>query len=149
MQIGDLDEAERNRLERNLKQRKRRAEMSNEQRQEINRRQREYRARKKAESSQISNNTKSVLHPKLTTSCLHLSNTKYYFCEDCDTQLSGPSSCLIGSTVVQTKSLQCKENLMTDDPMEWLHRNDNYMLARVSGHRTVATPHTQGNLLGV
>ena len=51
MQTGDLDEAERKRLERNLKQRKRRAEMSDEQRQEINRRQREYRARKKAESS--------------------------------------------------------------------------------------------------
>ena len=149
MQTGDLDEAERKRLERNLKQQKRRAKMSDEQRQEINRRQREYRARKKAESSQISNNTKSVLHPKLTTSCLHLSNTKYYFCEDCDTQLSGPSSCLIGSTVVQTKSLQCKENLMTDDPMDRLHKKDNYMPARVSGHRTVATPHTQGNLIVV
>jgi len=92
MQTGDLDEAERKRLERNLKQRKRRAEMSDEQRQEINRRQREYRARKKAESSQISNNTKSVLNPKLTTSCFHLSNTNYYFCEDCDTQLSGPTT---------------------------------------------------------
>ena len=71
MQTGDLDEAERKRLERNLKQQKRRAEMSNEQRQEINRRQREYRARKKAESSQISNNTITVLHQKLLTACFH------------------------------------------------------------------------------
>jgi len=38
---------------------------------------------------------------------------------------------------------------MPDDPMEWLHRNDNYVIARVSGHRTVETPHTQGNLLGL
>ena len=51
MQSGDVDDAERKRLERNMKQRKRRAEMSDEQRQDINRRQREYRARKKAESN--------------------------------------------------------------------------------------------------
>ena len=38
---------------------------------------------------------------------------------------------------------------MLDDPMEWLHRNDNYVPARVSGHHTVETPHTQGNLLGL
>ena len=49
------------------KQRKRRARMSDEQRQEINRRQREYRARKKAESNQNSNNTETVLHPTLGT----------------------------------------------------------------------------------
>ena len=71
MQTGDLDEADRKRLERNMKQWKHRAEMSDEQRQEINRRQREYRARKKAESSQISNNTITVLHQKLLTSCFH------------------------------------------------------------------------------
>ena len=38
---------------------------------------------------------------------------------------------------------------MPDDPMEWLHRNDNYVPARVGGYRTVETPHTQGNLLGL
>jgi len=32
--------------------------------------------------------------------------------------------------------------------MEWLHRNDNYVPLRVSGHRIVATPHTQGIILG-
>ena len=63
MQSGDLDDAERKRLERNMKQRTRRAEMSDEQRQEINRRQREYRARKKAESNQNSENPETVLHP--------------------------------------------------------------------------------------
>ena len=67
MQSGELDEAERKRLERNIKQQKRRAEMSDEQRQEINRRQREYRARKKAESNQNSNNIETVLHPTLLT----------------------------------------------------------------------------------
>ena len=35
MQTGDLDEADRKRLERNMKQWKHRAEMSDEQRQEI------------------------------------------------------------------------------------------------------------------
>ena len=44
MQSGELDDAERKRLERNIKQQKHRAEMSDEQRQEINRRQREYRS---------------------------------------------------------------------------------------------------------
>ena len=67
MQSGDVDDAERKRLERNMKQRKRRAEMSDEQRQDINRRQREYRARKRAESNQNSNNTEKVLHPTLLT----------------------------------------------------------------------------------
>jgi len=33
--------------------------------------------------------------------------------------------------------------------MEWLHRNDNYVPLRVSGHRIVATPHTQGIILGL
>ena len=50
-----------------IKQWKRRAKMSDEQRQEINRRQREYRAQKKAESNQNSNNTKTVFHPTLLT----------------------------------------------------------------------------------
>ena len=36
-----------------------------------------------------------------------------------------------------------------DDPVEWLHRNDNYVPLRVSSHRTVATPHTEGIGLGV
>ena len=67
MQSGDLDDAERKRLERNMKQRTRRAEMSDEQRQEINRRQREYRARKKAESNQNSHNPETVLRPTLLT----------------------------------------------------------------------------------
>ena len=55
MQSGELDDAERKRLERNSRRRKRRAEMTDEQRQEINRKQREYRARKKAESSYTPN----------------------------------------------------------------------------------------------
>ena len=62
---GDPDEW----LHRNdnyIKQRKRPAEMSDEQRQEINRRQCEYRARKKAESNQNSNNTETVLPTLLT-----------------------------------------------------------------------------------
>ena len=45
------------------RQRKHRAEMSDEQRQEINTRQREYRARKKAESNQNTENPETVLHP--------------------------------------------------------------------------------------
>ena len=47
MQTDALDEAERKRLQRNARRVKRRAEMTDEQRQEINRKQREYRARKK------------------------------------------------------------------------------------------------------
>ena len=46
-----------------IRQRKRRAEMSDEQRQDINTRQREYRARKKAESNQNTENPETVLHP--------------------------------------------------------------------------------------
>jgi len=88
MQSGELDEAERKRLERNIKQQKRcaemsdeqrqeinrrqreyrsRAEMSDEQRQEINRRQREYRARKKAEAMQDNKNPETVRHPSVLT----------------------------------------------------------------------------------
>ena len=51
VQTDALDEDERKRLQRNARRVKRRAEMTDEQRQEINRKQREYRARKKAESS--------------------------------------------------------------------------------------------------
>ena len=67
MQSGDLDDAECKRLERNIKQRKRRAEMSDEQRQEINRRQCEYRARKKAEAMQDNKNPETVRHPSVLT----------------------------------------------------------------------------------
>jgi len=92
--------------------------MSDEQRQEINRRQREYRARKKAESNQNSNNTKTVLHPTLLTPTF----------AGCNTQLCGQSPCLTRvSTVDQTQSLQDKENLILDDPDEWPHKNDNYI----------------------
>jgi hypothetical protein len=45
-----LDEASRKREERNMQQRKRRADMSIEQREEINRKQREYRQRKKLQT---------------------------------------------------------------------------------------------------
>ena len=51
LQSGALDDAERKRLERNSRRRKRRAEMTDEQRHEINRKQCEYREKKKAESS--------------------------------------------------------------------------------------------------
>ena len=67
MQSSELDEAKRKRLERNIKQQKRRAEMSDEQRQEINRRQREYRARKKAEAMQDNKNPETVRHPSVLT----------------------------------------------------------------------------------
>ena len=74
----------------------------------------------------------------------------FCFYAACNTQLSGQSPYLTGvSTVVQAQSEQDKENLIPDDPMEWLHRNDNYVPLCVSGHRIVATPHTQGNLLGL
>ena len=77
-------------------------------------------------------------------------NTIFSFSAGCNTQLCGQSLCLTGvSTIDQTQSLQDEENLILDDPDEWLHRNDNYVPLRVSGHRTVAPPHTQGNLLGV
>lgn len=55
-----LDEASRRREERNMQQRKRRADMSIEQRDEINRKQREYRERKKVATQ---NSSTSVALP--------------------------------------------------------------------------------------
>ncbi|CAD6265623.1 unnamed protein product [Miscanthus lutarioriparius] len=60
------DNAKRKREERNAAQRKRRAEMSIEQREEINRKQREYRARKKAATQNIT--TSCVVSPTELTS---------------------------------------------------------------------------------
>jgi len=61
-----LDNAKRKREERNAAQRKRRAEMSIEQREEINRKQQEYRTRKKATTQNIT--TSCVVSPTELTS---------------------------------------------------------------------------------
>ena len=61
-----LDNAKHKREERNAAQRKRRAEMSIEQREEINRKQREYRVQKKAATQNIT--TSCVVSPTELTS---------------------------------------------------------------------------------
>ncbi|RLN29788.1 hypothetical protein C2845_PM05G23010 [Panicum miliaceum] len=96
--------------------------MSDEQREEINRKQREYKARKKAESSR---------------------NTSVPVASGGTSQLSYQSTSVTGvSTVVLTPSLEDKENLIPDDPMEWLHRNDNFVPRRISGDPAIASDHS-------
>ncbi|KAG2571052.1 hypothetical protein PVAP13_7KG062700 [Panicum virgatum] len=85
--------------------------MTDEQRQEINRKQREYRQKKKAESSHTT--------PAVTGGSIQLS--------------AGSPFLSAVSTVVQTED---KENLDPDDPIEWLHRNDNYVPVRVTSYST-------------
>ena len=129
----------------NMQQRKRRAEMTGEQREESNRKQREYRARKKAASQNIS--TASIVSQVVPTSSpvgaynildmhfLHLlifpppSNLPTFICE-------GATFGTAFSTVVQTPTIEYKQKDESGDPIEWLHRNDNYVLGR-RGPRTV------------
>ena len=73
-----------------------------------------------------------------------IQQSKFFLFIGAGTQLYGGSPFVAGvSTVLQTPIVEDKENLIPDDSMEWLNRNDNYVPVRVTGYsRTTTSDHS-------
>ncbi|KAL6854264.1 hypothetical protein ACP4OV_019167 [Aristida adscensionis] len=98
------------------RKRERRAEITVEQRQERNHKQREYRARKKAEAYNLNNQNVANGTPT-QSSKVELTQPSGGSCSTIVQQSVYRGDC---SLIEQME----KENIDSDDPTEWLHRND-------------------------